>query len=216
VTNFSHYLQPHPNLQVLGPNIKFFVDNNVKGIFSQGAYQSPGAEMAELRSWVIAQLLWNPSLDSAKLIDEFINGYYGPAAPHLKAYLNLIHDAIEKTDDKLTCYIQPDAKYLSLETLTKGRDYLNAARKSVENNPEYLNRVDLARLPVMYIFLVRWNDLKAQINDELSWPIETSIDELLEQFLQIAEKNKITHITEPVEGFDKLKDAVEQQKQKAN
>ena len=63
VTNFAHYVQPHPNLRVLGPNIKFFADNNVKGIFEQGAFQSGGAEMAELRAWVIAQMLWNPQQD---------------------------------------------------------------------------------------------------------------------------------------------------------
>ncbi|MFW9997928.1 MAG: DUF4838 domain-containing protein, partial [Candidatus Odinarchaeota archaeon] len=39
-TNFRHYILPHPNLRVLGPNVKFFVDHNVKGIFEQGAYTS--------------------------------------------------------------------------------------------------------------------------------------------------------------------------------
>ena len=214
MTNFAHYVQPHPNLRVLGPNIKFFVANNVKGIFEQGAYQSYGAEMAELRAWVIAQMLWNPQLDSKKLIDEFVKGYYGPAATHIKAYLDLIHDAIAKTDDWLGCYSKPDAKFLSLETLAKGNEYLNTARESVLNNPGYLQRVDVARLPVMYVFLVRWNELKARANEKLTWPITVSIDELLKQFEQIAKENKITRIAEPVEGLDKLRDAVKKQKAK--
>ena len=67
---------PHPNLRVLGPNVKFFVDHSVKGLFEQGAYTSKGAEMAELRAWVLARLLWNPALDGQELIDEFIAGYY--------------------------------------------------------------------------------------------------------------------------------------------
>jgi hypothetical protein len=74
-TNFRHYIMPHPNLRVLGPNVKFFVEHNVKGLFEQGAYTSNGAEMAELRAWVLAKLLWNPKLDGQQLIDEFIDGY---------------------------------------------------------------------------------------------------------------------------------------------
>jgi len=215
VTNFAHYVQPHPNLRVLGPNIKFFAQNNVKGIFEQGAYQSYGAEMAELRAWVIAQMLWNPDLDGDKLIDEFVNGFYGPAAAHIKAYIALIHEAIAKTDDHLGCYSPPDAKFLSLATLLKGNEYLAAAEKSVENNPDYLKRVTLARLPLMYVFLVRWNELKAQAQAEkLTWPMTESIDEIFAQFEQTAKENKITRIAEPIEGLDKLRDEVKKQTEK--
>ncbi len=52
-TNFSHYIQPHPNLRVLGPNIRFFVDHGVRGIFEQGGYTSPGAEFAELKAGLL-------------------------------------------------------------------------------------------------------------------------------------------------------------------
>ncbi|MHC4727313.1 MAG: DUF4838 domain-containing protein [Planctomycetota bacterium] len=52
-TNFRHHIMPHPNLRVLGPNVKFFAEHNVKGIFEQGAYTTNGAEMAELRAWLL-------------------------------------------------------------------------------------------------------------------------------------------------------------------
>ena len=41
-TNFRHHIMPHPNLKVLAPNVKFFADHNVKGIFEQGAYTTNG------------------------------------------------------------------------------------------------------------------------------------------------------------------------------
>ncbi|MEN6310233.1 MAG: DUF4838 domain-containing protein, partial [Acidobacteriota bacterium] len=93
-TDFSHYVQPHPNYTVLGPNIRFFVRNKVKGIFEQGAYQSWGSEMAELRAWMLAKLLWNPDLDPAALRREFIRGYYGPAAGPVEEYLALLDRAV--------------------------------------------------------------------------------------------------------------------------
>jgi len=72
VTNFAHYIQPHPNLRVLAPNVRFFVDHGVKGIFEQGAYTSLGAEFAELKAWVLAKLLWDPRLDGEALVAEFV------------------------------------------------------------------------------------------------------------------------------------------------
>ncbi|MGC9319305.1 MAG: DUF4838 domain-containing protein, partial [Armatimonadota bacterium] len=70
-TNFGHYIQPHPNLRVLAPNVRFFVEHGVRGIFEQGAYQSPGAEFAELKAWMLAKLLWDPSRQTDELIEEF-------------------------------------------------------------------------------------------------------------------------------------------------
>ena len=52
-----------PQLSVLAPNLRLFVTHNVRGVFEQGAYQSWGSEMAELRAWMLAKLLWNPLLD---------------------------------------------------------------------------------------------------------------------------------------------------------
>lgn len=89
-TNFAHYLHPQPDYFSLGKSVKWFADNGVKGVFEEGAYQSMGADMAELKAWVTAQLLWNPKLDSEKLVDEFLAGYYGPAAPPIREYLYLM------------------------------------------------------------------------------------------------------------------------------
>ncbi|HEY3280957.1 MAG TPA: DUF4838 domain-containing protein, partial [Armatimonadota bacterium] len=69
-TNFTDYVLPHPNWFALGPNVRFFRDHKVRGLFEQGAYQSHGSEMSEMRSWVLARLLWNPDQDDSKLIDE--------------------------------------------------------------------------------------------------------------------------------------------------
>jgi hypothetical protein len=63
VTDFAHYLQPFPDWFTLGPNLRFFQAHHVRGVFEEGAYESFGAEMAELRAWVLAQLLWNPQQD---------------------------------------------------------------------------------------------------------------------------------------------------------
>ncbi len=151
-TNFSHYIQPHPNYGVLAPNIRLFVKNNVTGIFEQGAYQSWGSEMAELRAWVLAKLLWNPDLDATALRKEFLDGYYGPAGGGISDYLTLLESAREKAGDKLGCYSPTDAKFLSLEHDAPGRARSWRKRPAASPRaPSSARRVRRARLPVEYV-----------------------------------------------------------------
>ena len=210
-TNFRHYIMPHPNLLVLGPNVKFFVEHNVKGIFEQGAYTSNGAEMAELRAWVLAKLLWDPSLDGRKLIGEFIEGYYGPASLHIKNYLEIIHDAVEASGDHLGCFSQHTAKFLSFETLSKGWEHLKAAEEAVRNNPDLRFRIKVAQMPIMYVFIMRWNQMRQACQAAgAEWPMDESVKATFEQFMETAKKNDVTRLNEWRDGFEPLEKAVEQ------
>ncbi|MHC4111775.1 MAG: DUF4838 domain-containing protein [Planctomycetota bacterium] len=212
-TDFRHYVMPHPNLRVLGPNVKFFVDHNVKGIFEQGAYQSYGSEMAELRAWVLAKLLWDPRRDGEKLIDEFIDGYYDAAGPHIKAYLKVTHDAVEASGDHLGCFSQHTAKFLSLETLSKGWGHLKAAEEAVKDNPALHFRVQVAQLPVMYVFMMRWDEMRDKAKAAgADWPMPDTIKETYERFLEVAKKKNVTRLNEWSQGFGVLDEALKRAK----
>jgi len=212
-TNFRHYIMPHPNLRVLGPNVKFFADHNVKGIFEQGAYTTNGAEMAELRAWVLAKLLWNPNLDGRKLIDEFIEGYYGPAAPHFKAYLKVTHDAVEAAGDHLGCFSAHTAKFLSFETLSKGSEHLKAAEQAVQNDPDLQFRVQVAQLPVIYTFLMRWNEMRKTAQAaNADWPMPDSAQTAYDHFTKIANRNSVTGLREGQQGYGPLDEALKRTK----
>ncbi len=212
-TNFRHYIMPHPNLLVLGPNVKFFVDHNVKGIFEQGAYTSNGAEMAELRAWVLAKLLWDPTLDGRKLIGEFIEGYYGPASPLIKDYLEITHDAVEESGDQLGCFSQHTAKFLSFQTLSKGWEKLKAAEATVTDNPDLHFRVQVAQMPIVYTFMMRWDEMREACQAAgADWPMADSIKATFEQFKELANKNNVTRLNEWQDGFGALEKALERAK----
>ena len=204
-TNFRHHIMPHPNLKVLGPNVKFFVDHNVKGIFEQGAYTTNGAEMAELRAWVLAKMLWNPKQDSEKLIDEFIEGYYGAAAKHIQDYLKVTHDAVETSGDHLGCFSAHTAKFLSFNTLRRSWQHLQEAEEAVKDDPDLLFRVQCAQLPVLYTFMVRWNEYRKEaLKTGAPWPLSNSIAEVYKLFKSVAEKKNITRLNEHKAGFESL------------
>ncbi len=210
VTNFQHHILPHPNLRVLGSNIRFLVAHNVKGIFEQGAYTTLGAEFAELRGWVLAKLLWNPSLDDKKLVLEFVAGYYGKdAAPHILRYIDRMHDAVAASGDPLGCFSHYTAKFLSFKNLSEGWQHLAAAEAAVRGCPEFLSHVQVAQLPVLYAFLMQWDtlkDLAAQSGS--AWPLSADISDVHEIFMGIARREGITRLDEWHEGFDALDKAV--------
>lgn len=87
VTNFSGYMLPQPNLRILAPNIRLFVNHNVIGLLEQSDAYCLGGDFCRMRAWVISHLLWNPEQDENQLFDTFLNGYYGTdSAPFLKQY----------------------------------------------------------------------------------------------------------------------------------
>lgn len=198
VTNFAAFLCPHPNLRTLGPNVTNFAEHNVKGVFSLGAYGAPGAEMAELRAWVTAKLFWDASRDANGLIDEFLTGFYGPAAVEVKAYLDVFHDAAEAAEQTLGMCQQPTtSRFLTLDTLTRGLAHLRAAKAAATGNQEALRRLDVAELPLLYVFLVRWDELKhGATTSGTAWPIEPDIRTVYDRLLAVMETNGVTRFSE--------------------
>lgn len=155
VVYFQHYLMPYPNILVLQPNIQTFRDNNAIGIMEQGAYQSRGGEFAELRSYVISRLLWNPDCNVEDVIDDFIYGYYGRAGKQVRQYFDLLYSRITPETHmhietanygKLT----DQDKIFSDEFVAKSCAIFEEAAK-VADNTEILHRVELASLPVLYL-----------------------------------------------------------------
>jgi hypothetical protein len=189
--------------------VKFFADHNVTGIFEQGAYTTNGAEMAELRAWVLAKLLWDPTRDGEALINEFIEGYYGPAAPHVKAYLKVLHDTVEASGDWLGCFERHTAKYLSFDTLTAGWKHLQAAEQAVADTPDLRFRIQVAQLPVMYTFMMRWNQMReAATAAGAEWPMPESIQATYDQFRAVAKKRTSPASTSGGRAFGALEKAL--------
>ncbi len=182
VTSFAHYVNPFPNFQVLQPNIQFFVDHGVKGIFEEGNYNSEGGEFAELRAYVMAKLLWDPDYDVEMAMDEFLEASYGEAAGPIRAYIDLLRDKVVGDDIHMRIWVGPDSAYLSDDVL-RHADGLWAHALRFRQDPETDFRVQVASLPIKYVHIMRMKPGPARI-------------ELLDQFMAIAKKKGITRISE--------------------
>lgn len=155
VVNFSQYVAPFPNFNVLAENIRTFMKYNVMGIRQQANYQSVGGEFSEMKAWVISKLLWNPYQDTRKLVSQFINDYYGEAASCIQQYFDLCHSLI-KDETVFDIYIDANAPLYTDEFVREAREILNKARQAVASSAEDMRlRVDMVALQIDYLRMLR-------------------------------------------------------------
>lgn len=162
VANFSNYLIPHPNFHVLAPNLRYYVRHGAIGVFEQGDSGSRTGDFIRLRAWLIAHLLWNPDSDENALIDEFLSGYYGPAAMHLRAYLDLMSNTVQEAASKLTCGTPDTKNWLTLETMNKATQLFRKALDAVRDEPLFQERVRRERLPLDLVWLQRGDEFRKE------------------------------------------------------
>ena len=88
--NAETYFTFFPNFDVLHANVQFYKAHNVKGVFLEGQQVSVSGEFAELRSYLLAKLLWDPDMTEEQYyayMDEFMQYYYGAGWTLIKDYM---------------------------------------------------------------------------------------------------------------------------------
>ena len=121
-TNFSCYDLPFPNLRSIGANVRFFLNNNVKGVFMQANGNGTSGEMSDLRNYVIARCLWKPGEDSWPLVEEFCRLHYQESAQPILDYLAMLHDNAEAMGLHPGCFPSAEAVGLTPEIARKAYD----------------------------------------------------------------------------------------------
>ena len=89
------------------------------------------------------------------MVEEFIDYYYGAAAPYVQKYFDLCHKQIER-DDVWGLYYGEDHSMYSDDFMPKATKLMSKARNAVKNESEELKyRVDLVDLQVKFLHLMR-------------------------------------------------------------
>lgn len=153
-TSFAHYPTPHPNWRVLQPNIQAMYKNNVKGVFEQANGSSRGGvDFNELRLYLISKLLWDPWCDISVHKKEFMEYFYGDAAPALTEYLDLLCDTVEKENIHVGFNSRPIKAFLREELLDRYDELFDKAAEAVKGDPLRLWRVEKNRLSIRWVRL---------------------------------------------------------------
>jgi len=181
VVNFSHYIMPYPNFNVLQSNIQTLRENNSIGIMEQAAYQSRGGEFSELRAYLISRLLWNPDADVEKVINDFMYGYYGRAGQLVRQYFDLLQNRVTP-ETHIHLGLSPDDPIFSDDFVNEACQIFEEAAQ-VANNDEILHRVEMSSLPVLYLKCKRT-------------PVLAKYDGTYAKFCGIVKREGISHYAE--------------------
>jgi len=163
---------PAPDIKPVAADIKTWHDLN-------GAIYKLNMSTPERRSfywldvWVALKMLDNPNQNPERLIDTYLQGYYGPAAPHLRKFIDYASETIAKSEEKIArnelyslrwrqCY---DLPFLNLEYYTRLGEFLDAAEKACPGQDGYARAVRRERLMVDRAVLMHWDWLAAKNKD---------------------------------------------------
>ena len=199
--NFSHQIAPMPNMYAIEQNVRFFVRNHAQGYMAQSNYESACAEREWMRSWVIAKLMWEPSRDVWTLMQDFVWGYYGEAAPAVAKYYALLWNMewdeapkggirYEMTDPAFTPAFMEEAFALFAEAEGQAeseeirrrveREFISVMYAQLMQGPERIGREAYAGL------IFRFEDIAVRENMDYFREASQNRAELLEQWRKAA------------------------------
>jgi len=233
--NFDNFVSPFPNFHILQTNMQLFKKNNVNMHFSQigGSF---GGDFSELRSYVVSKLLWNVNCNVDSVIQSFLKGYYGNAAPYLYQYMKIQEGALLGSNIPLWIYDTPITHkngMLNANLISRYRKLFDDAEMAVASDNTFLKRVQQQRLTIQYaeleiartsafedveriknelaLFKKRAHELGVTILNERSNTIKEYCDLYLKRNLpnprkSLAHESKITYTLPPNKPYNLIAD----------
>lgn len=156
-TNFAHYLMPFPNFDEFPAEARLYKRTGVKGIFFQGA-SAPGGggAEAELRSWVMAKLLWDVNVDTDALVTEWMRGVYGEAWQPMRRWFDLLHEKVRAPDAHFGISDAPaKVPYLTAGVVAEGDRLFDQGERLAAANPVAADYVAKSRLWLRFVKLMQ-------------------------------------------------------------
>jgi len=200
-TNFSNYLLPCPNLRVIESNIRYFVANNAMGIFMQAAGNALGAELSDLRNYVMANLLWDPTKSGEMLVNDFLDLHYGRSAEPIRRFIHLTHEHALASGLHPNCFGRAKDYAIDEDIAQAGLDAFAEAMKLTESDA-VRDRVEKASIcayraaiePIWY----------TKDNSSIEPALAERMRPLVKRFLELCTKHGVTNVSERTKMEDEV------------
>ena len=143
--------RPETIIDTIQPDLQLFHKLGVTNLFIEAEleYGCPQNFMF-MQYFIGCQMMMDPYQDVEKLIDTYLRGYYGDAAPVMKEYLNALRAGV-KTHPNLQISIRIERwHYLTSDFLVSWYKKLTAAERALPENSVYRARVQAEKLPLMW------------------------------------------------------------------
>lgn len=147
--NYWRFQLPHPILPVFGPNMALYADQKALGVF-QLSMNPDNNGFGYLTLYVLGKLLWNPRADAVAVENEFIELYYGAAAPQIKEFIALSERTLKESGIELSLY--DTGGWITHAYLAASEELFRRALAAADSE-EVRRRVDIAYLQVQFASL---------------------------------------------------------------
>jgi hypothetical protein len=202
-TNFTCYNSPCPNLDVIGPNLRFLASQGISGVFMQAAGNAQNTELCELRNYLISRLLWDPTNDDRKVVDEFLTLYYGRAARMVRAYLTLIGDAARESGIHQHCFGSAASYGIGASVARQGLKLLQQGMALAENDDvkSRVEKVTIGPHTVLIDPLARWlrghqHQINAGSSEKVPPEVLSGIEDEIRTVFHLYDKFKVDRFAE--------------------
>jgi hypothetical protein len=203
VIQFPNRISPFPNLQVIQPNLQFFVKNGVTAMFEQGN-REVGGEFAALRAYLISKLMWNPDANVDTLMNDFLEGYYGLGGKFIRIYIDEMREALLESEAHLRIFGSPNEaadSYLTPALIDRYEELFDQAEVAVADSAALLERVRIARLPLDFAIMeqakkIYTGDRGLFNKADGKWEVRTEIRSKIDPFTDLCIREGVTRVKE--------------------
>ena len=173
ITNYASYPNPTPIILKLGQTIQYLASHGVSGIFAEGSYLTSGGDMDAMKDYLVGRMLWDPGLNPDDVITEFLTGYFKAAAPYIREYLEIFQRSAAATGCRVGVHEYWNAPHLDPRSVIEAGTTFKTAVAATTPGTLERNSVDVAKLSVYYVAVIRWDELWGFAEGaNLTWPLE--------------------------------------------
>lgn len=148
-----------PNTFRLAENFRIYKEHGVVGHFVE--HEEPLlSDFRGFKNWLLSHLMEDSTLDDRILIADYMNGYYGAAAPALTEWLELEESVTEKSMLRMKCVENfSKADHIPYEVYLEGCCLFDEAELAVQYDEVRTRRVRQARACLDVSILNRYDTL---------------------------------------------------------
>lgn len=194
--NFLNYFTNFNNWGTQAKQYSELKELGVKVIYDMGTWDTGAPSFERLRTYLTSRLMWDTTLDTQKLIDDFMQNYYKGASEYMTKYYNLMRTYLEiirvQYEMDATCYVNYNqSRYWSKAYLDTCLDYFQKAIDAIEplkteDPSQYetlVNRIKMEKLTVLFFTL--------QFYQQSYTPSEQTA--MIDEFESVARVNNVTN-----------------------
>ena len=141
-------------VDAIAPDLRYFATSGVEAVFAENEFCHKNPQnFYDLQVYLGLQLMADVTLPEETLINEYMTGCYGPAAPAMEEFLTLLRQSVKNEKTPLIYISNPIRTYTDGAFLEKVYKLLKQAQAAVPPGSDYYRRVQQEMITPLAVIL---------------------------------------------------------------